>query len=1139
MKQLERITLVDYFLYDCIDFDVEGDTGFLGANGAGKTALLDAIQIVMLAADGRSMHFNARRDAPRNARSLRDYCLGVCGQGDTAFHRKRANTYIDLVFRDKASGACVSAGVALTADKASQTHELQQLYIAPGIALSSVDHLRHLDDGDFVIPWREFRFVLERRCKEVGTTPVLTTHREVFTRDLLRDYLAGATETPNSNSFRSVFPRALRLTKDVESLDETLRTQVIEPRPIEVQAFRQQVTQWGEMRDEIARLKDRLERADEVLAKYVRVKRSLVRKDNLLALAAVFDAEVAGERLGQAEDELTEIETTSKTLQKTLEALRRKVANADETHTAAIAAREANPEYQQQAGHAGRLKDLMRTIDARRTAITQRLSSLRRALQLASGHPTLGDCRQDAAEADRILDHIERVIGVAETAPREDIHALATFVSAICTIAEKARADAEAVEREAVQGFALARAAAERASRGLPELPPSVHALQQVLSNLGIQSQPVCDLVSISDPAWQPVVETYLGPHVCALLVNEKRELDALDAYRGLQGDRRIYGVKLALPSRLRAWRAPGAGQYAAELIEGDPTAVKYLRGELGRVKLATSSAELLHGEKAISKDGMVAKGGGAERMKLLPADAWRIGRQDRNQANKRALDACQDAGIALADSQRAAKELRSLHAAFDGFFNAERWPQELERDWDEAITADAQRTRIEREISGAASIALQKLEAAVSEASQCVLKLRDKQEALQKESGALGSKLESLRGGIDNLRKCAELAAAAEREARTAKWYDAGEADRLRADFDSQQPDEANVRRSRINDAVSKANAAATNGQMEGWQLFCEYLRTFEISNHDIVSGEWERAYKFVVDERTRIADTELIQFEQASIAAYQAAVDSFRHDVARKLLEGFSVMREQVAQLNDVLKTAPPFSNSERYQFTCRPTDQHRALYDFLQRIRVQGAAEEDIFGGAGDIPPEFGVLLAEGASPDALVDSPLQDHRRFFAFDVQILQNGAPAGVLSKRFDHSSGGEHRTPLYVIFGAALAAAYGAAAGAPSGLMLLDEAFDHMDPQNVSAVTRYLRALGLQLVLAGADSSASALNGFLTTYYDVARYGSVVQTHGHKVIDGSWVCLESDDYLLHPEKVSGEILRLRDALGGDSGAIG
>jgi chromosome segregation protein len=57
MKLLVKIHLVQFFLYEKREVSIGQFTGVFGANGSGKSSLLDAVQIVMLGANqsrGRS-----------------------------------------------------------------------------------------------------------------------------------------------------------------------------------------------------------------------------------------------------------------------------------------------------------------------------------------------------------------------------------------------------------------------------------------------------------------------------------------------------------------------------------------------------------------------------------------------------------------------------------------------------------------------------------------------------------------------------------------------------------------------------------------------------------------------------------------------------------------------------------------------------------------------------------------------------------------------------------------------------------------------------------------------------------------------------------------------------------------------------
>ena len=116
-----------------------------------------------------------------------------------------------------------------------------------------------------------------------------------------------------------------------------------------------------------------------------------------------------------------------------------------------------------------------------------------------------------------------------------------------------------------------------------------------------------------------------------------------------------------------------------------------------------------------------------------------------------------------------------------------------------------------------------------------------------------------------------------------------------------------------------------------------------------------------------------------------------------------------------------------------------------------------------------------------------SPLDDYREFFEFDIEIRREDPltrttkVVGHLSKRLGPGSGGEHRAPLYVIAGAALASAYRLDRGNKDGisLILLDEAFNKMDPTKIAATMRYFEDLGVEVFMASPGENEGILTAF------------------------------------------------------------
>jgi hypothetical protein len=254
----------------------------------------------------------------------------------------------------------------------------------------------------------------------------------------------------------------------------------------------------------------------------------------------------------------------------------------------------------------------------------------------------------------------------------------------------------------------------------------------------------------------------------------------------------------------------------------------------------------------------------------------------------------------------------------------------------------------------------------------------------------------------------------------------------------------------------------------------------------------------------------------------------------VAIALNNNLEWLGETMDRLNAVLRECPTFSNGERYRFRRVARPQLEPLLRFVKNVAAHGPAE-DLLGGPGELPEEFRALLEDKIAPGVTgVRSPLDDYREFFEFDIEILREDPltkvpkVVGHLSKRLGPGSGGEHRAPLYVIAGAALASAYRLNPGHNDGLrlMLLDEAFNKMDPTNIIATMRYLEDLGLQVFMASPGENLGILTAFLHRYYDILRDvdNNAVMIEGREVLPETRAMFRADLPEFNPELVEQEL---------------
>src|SRR5260370_11080175 len=156
MKILERVRVVQFFLFEQQDLLVREITGIFGPNGSGKSSLLDAVQIAMVGANGQLLALNAQADEAAKSRSLRDYCLGKYGEGTDQRVRDNAMTYITLIWRDTVTNEPLSMGACIYVAADREGHEVRGRYILRRVELAMGDHLELVGGQQDPRAWASF-----------------------------------------------------------------------------------------------------------------------------------------------------------------------------------------------------------------------------------------------------------------------------------------------------------------------------------------------------------------------------------------------------------------------------------------------------------------------------------------------------------------------------------------------------------------------------------------------------------------------------------------------------------------------------------------------------------------------------------------------------------------------------------------------------------------------------------------------------------------------------------------------------------------------------------------------------------------------------------------------------------------------
>src|SRR5690606_10539574 len=429
----------------------------------------------------------------------------------------------------------------------------------------------------------------------------------------------------------------------------------------------------------------------------------------------------------------------------------------------------------------------------------------------------------------------------------------------------------------------------KRLAAGQAELHPDAVRLMNYLRDEGIVAQPVCDLVRVVDPAWQPAIEAYLRSNVEALLVAAQDEERAVKLYRSLRDGRAVYGVKLALASQARGARSatPDAGSVAA-LLDGDNAdALAFLRRQLGELRRVETEAELVRSRQALARDGLLAKGGSIERLRLPAAADLRIG---ASSSRERARALREDVEAAEADLRRIEPELRRAEACQRGMARLAE-PEELAQALHARVLEHEQvesRYRSGQDSREAARDPdLLRMSERVAALKQALDAGESRVEGLISAEALAQSALAQQQALLAALQAQAEIAARRAVEAYRDGDVDANLVERHREELEQKQMGLEDC--AALCDKRARDNADQLQKLLpEAWSALQQYSSTHGV-DIGFEASQWREARRLLQGELTRLRDTELVNYQAEARQAYDTAVETFRINVANTLHDNF----------------------------------------------------------------------------------------------------------------------------------------------------------------------------------------------------------------------------------------------------------
>ncbi len=1078
MKQLTRIRLLNWHLFENVTIPCEGTTYFIGVNGVGKSTILDAIQFALVGGQ-RDVRFN-RAAMSNSNRTLTSYVRGELGTEGQRFLRNDTTGVVALEFRNPDNTYFVH-GAVIDAYQDGRSPDITYFIVnhAPlndawffrgeGQLFDNRAFRRHMEH--FALPngraqlftrLEDYRFHLLNRLGQL---------KETFSQKIVK----GLAFSPLTDIREFVHNYLLdQNLVDVKTLQDQLETM----RHFEALAadVRQRIATLSEIeeldqeRANQRRLRiingylNRHAQSDTYLADLKRDRIVLDQKQIDLRRYSLQREDVA-EQLGYARQALLETQIALRTDATATreQQLRTDIAQADEE---LVGLRQAVNTLQQTLAHEQqamvRLRDLLRDDGHKVPEALQTWADSETAL--------IAPCQMQA------LQEALESIG----------NQYAGQLALLNEESRKLREEAARLQREIHQ----LRTGDQNASYET-EAPQATRLRQLLRAELGLEANEVvylCTTLVIPDESWQDAVEGLLGRARFDLLVPPEHYDAAMRIYQRRRLKDHLHSVGLPDTERLlQRSHLAKPGTLAEEVQTEHPAARALVNLLLGHYVKCDSLEALRHHRTAVTRDCFVRRTYTSRHLNPRYYRRWFIGKRaiprQIEQREARLTAISQALGVLQSRDNALRERLALTRDKVRGYVELEHKFPLVDR----LPELEAHVEALQEELAGLDTHSVETLRAEVAAHQQEV-------HALDQQATELGETIGSLRKHIEMLQTEAlpTLEQQAAEALQAAKAFLQQE-DAVELLEDAQQEYERRRQRQPLETLLTNATLYENNYQ-SAEQRSRDKLREAKQSysfTYQFGGDNDEDAARYV-QERDRYVTSELPEYEERiaeqRALAEQELVENFIH----RLREQVEDARQQLAYLNTTLASLR--FGGERFEFITRPEPTLRQVYNMImdsQAILGTSLFESDFrkrHQAGWDLLFER-LTLAHDEDLQELRE--LQDYRNYLRYDIRIHYPSGDTALLSKIKAKKSGGETTTPFYVAMAASFAQAYRLNQPQPSDtirLALFDEAFGKMDTARTASALKFMTDSQLQVILATPPDKAAGLLPYVDSVRTVVR---------------------------------------------------